>query len=86
MAHQGWTNYETWAVSLWINNDEYLNRYWAEMAAKAVGRTLLAGSEPVIPAAIKGATFMAISILARWLKEIAEAMIAEAIEEEAVAQ
>lgn len=25
--HQGWTNYETWAVGLWINQDEPMYRY-----------------------------------------------------------
>lgn len=24
-GYQGWTNYETWLVALWINNDEYLH-------------------------------------------------------------
>ena len=26
-THQGWTNYETWAVGLWINQDEAMYRY-----------------------------------------------------------
>ncbi len=26
-TYQGWTNYETWAVSLWINQDEAMYRY-----------------------------------------------------------
>lgn len=24
MSYQGWTNYETWAVSLWLDNDKGL--------------------------------------------------------------
>jgi hypothetical protein len=24
MSYNGWTNYETWVVNLWIDNDEYL--------------------------------------------------------------
>lgn len=26
--HNGWTNYETWAVDLWIDNEESSQRYW----------------------------------------------------------
>lgn len=26
MAYQGWKNYETWNVALWVNNDEPLYR------------------------------------------------------------
>jgi len=28
--YNGYTNYETWLVSLWIDNDEGLQRYWIE--------------------------------------------------------
>lgn len=27
MTYQGWTNYETWAVALWLDNDEGSYRY-----------------------------------------------------------
>ena len=30
-TYNGWTNYETWAVNLWLDGDEYLN----EMAQNA---------------------------------------------------
>ena len=26
--YNGWTNYETWCVKLWIDNDEYLCNHW----------------------------------------------------------
>ena len=29
-CYNGWTNYETWAVNLWINNDEGGYRFWRE--------------------------------------------------------
>ena len=28
--HQGWKNYETWAVKLWMDNDEGSYNYWKE--------------------------------------------------------
>jgi hypothetical protein len=32
-SYQGWTNYETWTVSLWLDNEEASYRYWREAAA-----------------------------------------------------
>ncbi len=26
--HNGWSNYETWTVALWIDNEESRYRYW----------------------------------------------------------
>jgi len=26
--YNGWTNYETWLMSLWIDNEESTSRYW----------------------------------------------------------
>lgn len=30
--YNGWTNYETWAVKLWLDNEEHSYRYWTDLA------------------------------------------------------
>lgn len=32
-TYNGWANYETWAVKLWIDNEEGSYRYWKEQAS-----------------------------------------------------
>lgn len=36
MSYNGWTNYETWAVALWIDNEEPSYRQRVDMASEAV--------------------------------------------------
>jgi hypothetical protein len=31
--YNGWTNYETWCVDLWLSNEETEYNYWCEQAA-----------------------------------------------------
>jgi hypothetical protein len=35
-GYQGWKNYETWAVALWIDNDRGSHEYWQERADEIV--------------------------------------------------
>ena len=36
MSYQGWTNYETWAVALWLNNEQGSYEQAVQMARDAV--------------------------------------------------
>ena len=33
--YNGWTNYETWVVNLWMDNEEGIHDYWLEVAEDA---------------------------------------------------
>jgi len=33
-SYQGWTNYETWCVVLWIDNEQPSYEYWRAMARR----------------------------------------------------
>ena len=33
--YQGWPNYETWAVKLWLDNEQPTQEYWFEQAREA---------------------------------------------------
>ena len=37
MSYNGWSNYETWNVKLWMDNDGSLE-YWEETAREIAGR------------------------------------------------
>ena len=37
--YNGWTNYETWAVKLWMDNDEGSYRYWQEQTRECWDET-----------------------------------------------
>ncbi len=35
-TYEGWTNYETWAVKLWIDNDQDSYKQWTSLARIAL--------------------------------------------------
>lgn len=37
--YSGWTNYETWNVALWMDNDQRSNEYWREQASEIYEHT-----------------------------------------------
>ena len=63
MSYQGWTNYETWAVSLWLSNDESSYHYWRER------------TQDIIPD--DGSKETVVGILAGYLKEEHETFMPE---------
>jgi hypothetical protein len=34
--YQGWTNYETWAVKLWIDNEQGIYMYWNDRTDEVI--------------------------------------------------
>ena len=44
-TYNGWTNYETWNVALWIVNEEPSYRYWRERAQECRELALASESE-----------------------------------------
>lgn len=34
--YNGWTNYETWLVNLWMDNEQGSQAYWREMAQECL--------------------------------------------------
>ncbi len=38
--YNGWSNYETWVVNLWIDNEESSQSHWRDMAAEAYANAL----------------------------------------------
>jgi hypothetical protein len=53
--YNGWTNYETWCVNLWIDNEEHSQRYWQRQAEEALWA--YEGPDDAVP------------ILAEWLQD-----------------
>lgn len=37
--YNGWTNYETWVVNLWLNDSANSQGYWQEMTGNCFGST-----------------------------------------------
>ena len=34
--YQGWTNYETWCINLWLSNEQSTAEYWTERATNTL--------------------------------------------------
>jgi len=75
--HNGWTNYETWAVALWIDNDQLSYQRWHDAAAEARQE---AAQCPQVAEGIWEAKDAPRFLLADWLKDeiTSEAPLSEA--------
>ncbi len=60
-TYQGWTNYETWAVNLWLDNEEGVHDYWRERALECW--------EETAPTSFSTRDEMALQHLADFLKD-----------------
>jgi hypothetical protein len=65
-GYQGWTNYPTWCVNLWLGNDEGL---YSEVVAKAEYAVIYADGHPNIAAGIWTETETRRFVLADDLKQ-----------------
>lgn len=71
-TYNGWTNHETWAVALHIDNDEGLYHYRSEMAAIVIERAK-AGKDPsAIWSDRDAARFWMADRLKDWVETLAE--------------
>ena len=62
-TYNGWSSYETWAVKLWMDNEESSYRYWQERTREAVETT-----DDKFPNQFMDKVDNAKSLLAEWLK------------------
>lgn len=69
-GYNGWANYETWAVALWLDNEEHSHRHWRAAARECVGE---AADHPHTREDLVSAATTARRLLADRLKEEVEA-------------
>lgn len=69
-GYNGWSNYETWAVALWLDNEEHSHRYWQDAARECVRA---AADHPHTREGVFPAASTARRLLADRLKEEVEA-------------
>ena len=64
--HDGWTNYETWAVARWIEKDALSRQHWRETAAEARREVINCPKAAETPCGVGEASRL---LLADWIKE-----------------
>lgn len=67
--YNGWKNYPTWAVNLWLANDEGLYRATLEMATEAVESAPDDSNVPAIWSADEAARFRLADTLKDWVRD-----------------
>src|SRR3990170_4163504 len=70
MSYNGWTNYETWAVALWIDNDEGTHNERRDMAQQAVDNSPEDTNVPSIWTKEQAARYRLADSLKEWVNEL----------------
>lgn len=66
-TYNGWTNYETWCVNLWLTNEEGSDSYWREQADTYFEQASRANHRTFTPS--ENARFMLADVLKEQVEE-----------------
>jgi hypothetical protein len=71
-GYNGWRNYETWAVALWLDNEEGSYRYWRDVAQEIWDESDESEERSVTGGPLFSRREVAVQVLAERLKEEVE--------------
>lgn len=76
--YNGWANYETWNVALWMGNEQGSSEYWCERAEDCVKRAKGGDGNPYADNTRDRASMLLADELKDWHEEVMHDMLDEA--------